>query len=395
MSRKFKNLIKFFLRKIGGFSPIYSKKIIQKFSIKKSHVFFGYYDTTPFNHDDSILLASSVSSKKAPFASYLNLGYFDLKNKKPSFVNFAKTKAWCWQMGARLRWLAKQVAVVSYNSIENEKYINIFQNPFSGQVCEKYELPFYDIDRKDSLAVSLNFSRLERLRPGYGYSYLEDATQNKHNPNDDGLIIYDIKRKAKVDIISLEQISDIKTDVSMDGAQHYFNHVSFSPYSDYFIFFHLWIKNHKRYRRLFLYNINKKKIELLSNNLISHYAWKNENEILITEVVEGLFGYNLYNIHDKNFKPIGNEKLVEDGHPSFINDDIIIADTYPNLLGYQKLFQYNLKEDSILKIGTFFSPPNFTFDNKCDLHPRLNRQKNLICIDSASSGKREIILLER
>ena len=129
MSRKFKNLIKFFLRKIGGFFPhLFQKNYTQVF-IKKITCFFGYYDTTPFNHDDSILLATSVSSKKTPFTSYLNLGYFDLKNNKPSFVNFAKTKAWCWQMGARLRWLTKQVDVVSYNSIENEKYINIFQNP--------------------------------------------------------------------------------------------------------------------------------------------------------------------------------------------------------------------------------------------------------------------------
>ncbi len=394
MLRIIKDLIKLILRSIGRVKPISSNRILYRFSSKKHHTFFGYYDTSPFNADDSVLLACIVEKKGSPQNSRLKLGYFNLNQRNPEFIEFGESSAWCWQMGARLRWVFENKNLVSYNTIENGKYINIFQDPFSKKIIDTFEYPFYDIDKNSSTAVSLNFSRLERLRPGYGYSKLPDQSINNKNPSDEGLIIYDLKNKNIKKIISLEEISNISSNEDMINAEHYFNHVSFSPYSNHFTFFHLWTKSTKRFRRLFIYNVDKEELQLLSNNLVSHYSWKSADEILITELNNKVLKYNLYNISSKEFLTIGDEMLTEDGHPSFIDDTNIITDTYPNLFGYQRLLRFDIIKKELLDIGKFYSPPKFTLDNKCDLHPRLNRNKNVACVDSGSVGRREMILLK-
>ncbi|MBJ13393.1 MAG: hypothetical protein CMG62_10030 [Candidatus Marinimicrobia bacterium] len=394
MLRKIKDIIKLVLRNFGRIKPITSNHLLYIFSSKNYHTFFGYYDTSPFSFDDSLLLACKVLKKGSPSSNSIKLGYFNLQEDHPEFIKFAESNAWCWQMGSRLRWLNNKKNIVSYNSMENENYINVFQDPFSGKILDIFKYPFYDINRNNSMAISLNFSRLERLRPGYGYSKLPDPSIYNGIPPDDGLILYDIKNKKKKKLFSLEEISNNNRSDDMIEAHHYFNHVSFSPYSDHFIFFHLWAKSSIRNRRLFIYDPNKERVELLSNNLVSHYSWKSEDEILITELDNNILKYNLYNIHSKTSSLIGEKILIEDGHPSFINSSEIITDTYPDLIGYQRLLRYDITKNEVFKIGTFYSPPKFTSDNKCDLHPRLNRNKNIVCVDSGSIGRREMVLLK-
>ena len=149
-----------------------------------------------------------------------------------------------------------------------------------------------------------------------------------------------------------------------------------------------------RYRRLFFYDMKLKKVTLLSSNLVSHYSWKSENEILITEIDNMKLKYNLYNINKLRYEVIGEEILIEDGHPSFINNKKILTDTYPNLFGHQKLRVYDSDKNKIIEGGSFYSPSNFVGENKCDLHPRISRNGKLISIDTAMSGKRQMLILK-
>ena len=142
MIRKLKNLIKLILRNFGRLKPITSNQVIHKFSIKEYHTFFGYYDISPFSHDDSFLLSCMVEKKGSPLTNSLKLGYFNLNKKNTKFVEVAESSAWCWQMGARLRWICDNQNLVSYNSIKNEKYINVFQNPFTKEIIDTFEYPF-------------------------------------------------------------------------------------------------------------------------------------------------------------------------------------------------------------------------------------------------------------
>ena len=50
-------------RELGGFIPQLRKKItINRFSDPNAHVFFGYYDITPFSHNDKKILGPLACS---------------------------------------------------------------------------------------------------------------------------------------------------------------------------------------------------------------------------------------------------------------------------------------------------------------------------------------------
>lgn len=394
MSLILRSTIKKSLRKLGKYLPQLPNNIIFKiFSDPNAHIFFGYYDITPFDYNDDKVLACKVPINNSSTNTIMELGYYNLDDGNSKFEKFGETSSWCWQMGPRLRWLNKDNQCVAYNSMQKNKYVCKVSNAITTDLVAQYPFPFYDIDKNEDYGISINFSRLQRLRPGYGYNNLPDETEGINAPTNDGILLYNLKNSEQKLLVSLAEIKNVKPDKTMVNAEHYFNHISFSPFSSDFIFFHLWIKDNKRYSRLFIYNLETKKSNLITSNIVSHYAWKSKNELLITETDRQGFFYRIYNLIENSSYIFGERILINDGHPSFINADSIITDTYPNKFGYQQLQKYDTNQKLIKIIISLYSPPVFHGENKCDLHPRLNRKKDLICIDTAMSSKREMALI--
>ena len=113
----YKSFIKNLIRKSGRFIQHASSNIIKRFFDPSAHIFFGYYDITPFSHDDEIMLACRVPLNSYKNSDTMDLGYYDYHNDEIIFVKFGQTKAWCWQMGPRLRWFSSDNKYVSYNSV--------------------------------------------------------------------------------------------------------------------------------------------------------------------------------------------------------------------------------------------------------------------------------------
>ena len=306
-----KRIIKKTLLKTGKYFPqFFSNLVVKKFTDLNSHIFFGYYDTTPFDIKDEKILACRVPIKNHLKSIKMDLGYYYLDKANPKFIKFSETNAWCWQMGARLRWLNNQSDLVSFNTVYKNRYICKIQSINKTNEYESIPLPLYDINNDITYGLSLNFSRLQRLRPGYGYKNILDKSIKIKAPSNDGIILFDFKSKKEELLISLSKISKIEPDKSMKGATHYFNHISFSPNSRFFMFFHLWVNNNKRFSRLFIFDIETCKYKLISKNRVSHYTWKSDTELLITESKDGIVFYTLYNINDngKISKISGKEK---------------------------------------------------------------------------------------
>ena len=102
-------------------------------------------------------------------------------------------------------------------------------------------------------------------------------------------------------IVSLDEIAKYNPSKEMKNAIHYFNHISISPLSTGFIFLHLWDNNGLRSSRLFYYDLTKHIFNQITENPVAHYAWKNENELLVTEEYRSRYYYNLYNIKSELF----------------------------------------------------------------------------------------------
>ena len=82
--------------------------------------------------------------------------------------------------------------------------------------------------------------------------------------------------------------------------------------------------------------------------------------------------------------------MEKDGHPSFLNVEQIITDTYPeSLFNEQQLLKYNLNGELnlIAQIhSSFFNQCEY----KCDLHPRCNADYSRVAVDFCSQDGRKI-----
>ena len=245
--------------------------------------------------------------------------------------------------------------------------------------------------------MSLNFARLQRLRPGYGYNTLDDLTINDNAPKDDGIFLVDLISQDSHLIIKLRDLA-LKVDPDFKFP-HYINHISISPDGKHFIFFHVWqLENEYHWKtRLYVSDIKGKELKLLeSKHKVSHYTWKNNEEILITCYDNKIQYYAIYNIHTKEKKIVNIESLNLDGHPTFFkNKELIISDTYPKKYNYQTLYIHNLKKNENRELLRLYSDPRMYGEKRCDLHPRLSpSEKYIICDSTFESGLRKIILIK-
>ena len=113
--------------------------------------------------------------------------------------------------------------------------------------------PIYDLSSDGLKGISLNFSRLGRLRPGYGYDLIKDVTNRLIIPKNDGIFLIDIiKNKSKL-VVSFEQLNNLfPVDSKFDDCEQYFNHLSFNPSGNKFLFYHIISKNKLRKLELFI-----------------------------------------------------------------------------------------------------------------------------------------------
>jgi hypothetical protein len=370
---------------------------IHKLSFDGRQTFFGYYDKTPFSLDNSKILGlvAPLGNKSPRPEDELVVGYFDRANND-TFHQIGVTSTWCWQQSCRLQWLPEnENELIIYNTMVNGGYGSVVQNVNTKEIIRKYKAPIYDVDKSGSWAITLNFSRLHRLRPGYGYNNLPDLTESDPSPSTDGVWRLNLSTGKYELIINLEELRSIQPLETMEDATHYVNHLAFNPSGNRFMFFHLWVQNGKRFSRLFTSDIDGKSLHLLANDgMVSHYTWKNDLELLVYSYhKDSGKRYHLYEDMTDKRKVFGSDILNEDGHPTFNpKSNVLLTDTYPDKYAERKLLIYK-PNGNLNVLGQFFSPFHFQGEVRCDLHPRWDRDGQFICFDSAHEGHRCMYLM--
>ena len=70
---------------------------------------------------------------------------------------------------------------IIYNDFRDGKFCSVILDVFSG--AERVlAMPVYSVAADGSFALTLDFSRLHRLRPGYGYSNIQEASASQKLP---------------------------------------------------------------------------------------------------------------------------------------------------------------------------------------------------------------------
>ncbi len=355
------------------------------YSIDGQHVFFGYYDLHQANASNKYLLAHVLPIGAMMGTADIKIGYID--REKGGITTFTNSKAWNWQQGSRLRWHPVFEDEVLFNDYSEGTYITKVWNLKQKCVVEQYPYAFYDINKDFSYGISLNFSRLQRLRPGYGYSNKVDTTVGDYAPKEDGLFLFDIAKMNSTMVISLY---DLACQANSLDYQNYINHVAFSPDGFHFLFFHIYTgdTNFSWKTRLMVGNTNCQSWCLLDDIVVSHYCWLNSKTILVTSI-DG--DYYLLDLDGKKVA-LDNPHLKNDGHPSVdYNNHTILCDTYPLKHNYQKLFFTNMEGQLYKEVAQIYSDPRMYGEYRCDLHPRLSREGNILTVDATHVGRRCVI----
>jgi len=259
-------------------------------------------------------------------------------------------------------------------------------------------MPVYAVSNSGRSAVTLDFSRVHRTRPGYGYVGVRDPWEGEAHPEEDGIYWMDLDSGEHRLVVSLAQIAAFKPDATMAGGEHWFNHLQFCTDDSRFLFLHRWKVGQGRRTRLFTANPDGSDICCVSDHeMTSHFDWRDSQHILAWARRRDIGDrYFLFRDRSSDLEVIGEGVLTADGHCSYSPDRRwFLTDTYPDREDQKRtLLLYHPGEGRRVDIGRFYSPPEITDEIRCDLHPRWNRDGTQVCIDSVHGGHRQMYIVD-
>lgn len=352
-----------------------------------SHTFYGYYDINPFNDKNDEIVYVRVT-KKSSFAQIL---LSSLSGKEEKIL--AKTNAWNWQQGSRLRWKPDNSREIIFNDCIEGHYISRIINVDTGNE-RKVDASLYDISPDGKWGLSVDFERLQAKRPGYGYSCNKYIEKREYLP-EEGIDLVDLINNKKKRLITYSQISNLPGCMSDDFSKNYLNHIAFSPSGEKFLFFWLSEQQDVHLASLVVFDIKDSAFTVLeTKERVSHYVWEDDDHIICTAY------YGIQDCHYYRYTISRNSKellcpdiLDEDGHPSILSDNVIITDTYPDKYGFQRIYIVDLINNTKKEIISIYSDCRVEGERRTDLHPRLSQSKKIICFDTNESKYRALYLL--
>ena len=359
--------------------------------------FYGYYDKSPWDATDRYMICVRVQQ-----------AYKSVAPKEPGtvclidtqgnnkLIEIDTTHSWNVQQSCMAQWLGPDFkSRIIYNDFRDGHYCSVIFNFERMSVEKVLPLPVYDVSRDGSFALSLDFNRLHRMRPGYGYSNQPDNTKEILCPDQTCIWKIDIETGEVTKLFKYTDFAGFDPDETMNGAEHKVNHSMISPNGKRFMVLHRWFDKGRKHTRLVTVNVDGTDMYNLSDDVfVSHCYWKNDEEIL-SFLRKKETGDHYYLMKDKTqeYKMFWPE-LNTDGHCSYSHDgQFIITDTYPNRKRIASVYLCTEEDNRSRRIARVFSPFKYDNDCRCDLHPRWNREGNKICIDSVHEGKRGLYVI--
>lgn len=359
--------------------------------------FYGYYDKSPWDATDRYMICIKVKQaykSVAPKEPGI-VGVIDTQDNN-KFRKIGITHSWNVQQSCMAQWMGPDYkSRILYNDFRDGHYCTVIYNFLTRKEDKVLPMAAYDVARDGSFILSLDFSRLHRMRPGYGYSNLPESTKDELCPDKGCIWKIDIETEKITELFKYTDLAAFEPDESMYGAEHKVNHLMISPNGKRFMILHRWFQKGHKHTRLVTVNVDKTEMYNLSDDVfVSHCYWKNDEEIL-SFLRKKETGNHYYLMKDKTqeYKMYWPE-LNTDGHCSYSPDGkFIITDTYPNRKRLASVYLCTEEDNRSRRIARVFSPFKYDNDCRCDLHPRWNRAGDRICIDSVHEGKRGLYVI--
>ncbi len=369
------------------------------------HHWFGYYDKLQFDPSARYALGMEVEfEQRAPTPEdVIRIGMVDLEDGD-RWVELGESRAWGWQAGCMLQWLPQSAYEIVWNDRTDGRFVCHILNVRTGR---KRTLPhaIFTLSPDGQSALSIDFHRLEDMRPGYGYMGIPDPWYGVNAPEETGIHKVDLLSGESSLIVSLADVAAIPyPHGEIREAKHYFNVLIFNPCGTHFLFLHRWrFGDGPFHTRMLTARADGSELTVVDHSgHTSHLIWRDGSHILAwsRRPSHGGAYYIFPNAEDGSCGPdriVGRTKMPLNGHCTYLSDnDWVLNDTYPQgEERLQDLYLYHVPSDRRVDLGRFHSPEAYTETLRCDLHPRSSPDGSKVVIDSAHGGNgRQMYLFE-
>ena len=362
--------------------------------------FFGYYDKSPWDVTNRYMLclkANNTWSDVSPKEEAEILLIDTHENNKVRVI--AKTRSWNVQQSCMLQWLGPDYSKeIIYNDFRNGKYCSVILNIENGK--EKViSFPIYSVSADGKFALTLDFSRLYNLRPGYGYYNKKEVTEGVALPDTTAIWRVDLTNGEVTPILKYTDFANFepRSEMKEEGSVHKVNHIMLSPNGKRFMVLYRWFNGQRKYTRLITCNVDGTDMYVLSDDdMVSHCIWKNDNQIFGFENKKDCgVGYYLMTDKTQKYERYWSE-IDADGHPSYSPDrSMILFDTYPDRTRISSIkVATGSKNSDVKTLARVFVPFKYDNDTRCDLHPRWSRDGKKVCFDGVFEGHRGLYVME-
>jgi hypothetical protein len=393
----------------------------------QSH-FVGFHDLTPWNAhtDELVCLKTDVLEDHIPMC-HDEAEVVVVNEADGAETSIGRTCAWNWQKAARQRWLpAMGRRVLAYNAA-NAVGFECRIVDLDTQHERTLPLPLYDICDHAGFGLTLNFRRLARCQPGYGYDHPLPAPAFDYAG--EGIFRVDLQTGEEKLILSIaEFLRCNRFDTAL--GEHYFTHIQISPDGRRFVFMHrCFLPSGGLVNSFVVANTDGTDARVLLDDKMSHFDWQGNDHVVIwcrkntaikklkeskllnvaralyrvsrkirlTSVRQALYNESFRQIDVKtgSSSPVGKGVLTEDGHPQInpLHPKIWINDTYPNSEHVQTLMLYDQKTNHRIDLLRLATEPAIQETGwRCDFHPRWHPRGERVCFDSAHLGRRQLCM---
>lgn len=352
--------------------------------------FVGYYDHSPFKPGCESLMLVHVTSHpawrhptpKVPVRIHL----FDWE-KGVILEELGESFAWNWQQGARALWLDEDTVIFNVYDTETDRYRAQVVG-IDGKTQGFLPIPAQEVDSAGRV-YSLSYEALGRIRPDYGYRNRRVALRALAKCAIEQYGISTGTHRVLVRVDTLQEEAQRRHGGKVKLAK--LNHVMASPDARHLIFLFRYFVHDRRVTDLYCVCIDRIDTRLLvGDGAVSHACWWDAETVLAIMNGSAGFGYYRINLSDASVEPVWQ---YADGHPSRLDGNHLLTDTYPDQYGLRRLVVRSMLDNTVTEIAAFPEPLVFQGETRCDLHPSSSPSGRWIQVDCAVGHRRTVAVL--
>jgi len=365
------------------------------------HHFFGYYGISPWDGAGKrlVCLQSDFGEGEIDADDVATIVLIDLESGKQRKIG--DTRTWNFQQGCMMHWLGTDPSgsLVFNDRVEGEARAVVLDVASGDR--RVLPRPVAAMSLSGTHAATLNFARLHRTRPGYGYAGVDDPWADDPHPKEDGIYLMDMATGETSLVVSIDAVYNAaEPPDAMKDKEMWLNHVLFSRDGQRLFFL-------GRFRGLggilvtaaFTVGLNGEDLRCVIPYSwgASHFDWRNGEQMVVTSRYEAgkIWRHVLFTDGKDDHTVLAPDLLTRDGHSHFSYDGRwMITDTYPDRDRMQHLLLLDMKSRKAARIASFHQPNNFRGEWRCDLHPRWNADATAVCIDSTHDGSRQVYVVD-